>query len=149
MHSGKIDTRQTSPCRSDRTNGVHPSCVRSKVGIFLSFFLFVFETYPFKVGIIRPVLRESSFTLIVMLIYISLSTAHIFNRNGILREKEHDESFQQSDLWDNDTFYALTTIRKLLAIFFYVVVINSAYEFTEPRYFDEEYWVRWEFNRGF
>lgn len=114
------------------------------VGIFTCFFLFVFDTYPFKVGIVKPILKKYRFSLLVMLIYTGISIAHILNRRQISIDMEEELGslvFTQSDLWNNDSFYVLAVVQKLFAILYYVVAINVAYSFTEPVYFDVGYWV--------
>ena len=82
-----------------------------------------------------------------MIAYTVVSVAHVLNRRTVSEDlktkaRERGVQFTQSDMWSEDSFYALAVIQKISAIVYYVVAINIAYSFTEPLYFNEEYWVK-------
>ena len=119
-----------------------------QIGIFTCFFLFLFDTYPFKVGIVKPLIKKYRFSLAIMIAYTVVSVAHVLNRRTVSEDlktkaRERGVQFTQSDMWSEDSFYALAVIQKISAIVYYVVAINIAYSFTEPLYFNEEYWVKY------
>lgn len=108
----------------------------------MSFFLFMFETYPFKVGIVRPLLKRFRAHMAIMIVYIGVSSFHVFNRNTLINDLENEnEDFLRSELWDDDTFYTTFILQKMLAVPFYVAAINIGTTMTGPKYFDESYWV--------
>ena len=119
-----------------------------QIGIFTCFFLFLFDTYPFKVGIVKPLIKKYRISLAIMIGYTAISVAHVLNRRNVSEDlktkaEERDIEFTQSDMWSEDSFYALAVVQKIFAIVYYVVAINIAYSFTEPLYFNEEYWVKY------
>jgi len=122
-----------------------------QIGVFMTFFLFMFETYPFKVGIVRPLFKRFRFHIVVMIAYIGVSTYHVTNRNTLINDLDEDaEDHLHSDLWDYDSFYGSFIIQKLLAVPFYVAAVNIGTTLTQPKYFDEAYWVAYsKSRRGF
>jgi hypothetical protein len=113
-----------------------------QIGIFTCFFLFLFDTYPFKVGIVKPLIKTYRFSLAIMIMYTAISTAHVLNRRKVSQDLDsQNDNFMVFQMWTDDSFYALAVIQKMFAIVYYVVAINIAYSFTEPMYFSEEYWV--------
>ena len=114
-----------------------------QIGIFTCFFLFLFDTYPFKVSIVKPLIKKYRISLAIMIGYTAISVAHVLNRRNVSQDLKTKRgwNFTQSDMWSEDSFYALAVVQKISAIVYYVVAINIAYSFTEPVYFSEEYWV--------
>ena len=113
-----------------------------QIGVFMTFFLFMFETYPYKVGIIKPLFKRFRSHMVVMAVYIIISAIHIANRNNIvddLNEQEMQEVLVK--LFDNKAYYAMFVLQKILAIPFYVAAINVSTTMTKPKYFSELYWI--------
>lgn len=107
-----------------------------QVSIFLVLFLAATETYLFQVGLLGILIRSISTVLILQPIYGIFTIAA-----GAYRVQRLSGSDTLNDLWQDDTFIALSTLQKIVAVPYYFANIRTTIMLEDPMYFQKEPWI--------
>ncbi|CAM9544287.1 unnamed protein product [Phaeothamnion confervicola] len=109
-----------------------------QVAIPLSVFIMMFETYPFRVGLMGLLVAQYRRVYAVNAVYVVLTAAVYAFRVGKMTE---NDGMRPSAMWDMGTYTAFSILQKLVACVYYVANVRAAVDLGDPRFYDKRAWV--------
>lgn len=107
-----------------------------QISIFLILFLAMADTFLFRVGLLMFLVKKFRLVLCFHVLNMAATAAC-----GAYRVQEFMNGAEVKDLWMNDTFIALSSLQKIIAIPYYALNLRAAVKLSDKIYFDKEAWI--------
>jgi len=111
-----------------------------QISIFYSLFLMMGETYLFRVGLVKVLVRQFRMTLISHPIYIATSLGLGFYRlNNMRQDTKIHELWSLGGL---PYFIPLSVMHKIMAAMYYLLNIRSSLRLGSSFFYEKDAWVK-------
>jgi hypothetical protein len=110
--------------------------VTMQISIFLILFLAMADTFLFRVGLMMFLVKKFRLVLCFHVLNMAATAAC-----GAYRVQMLMEGAEVKDLWLNDTFVALSSIQKIIAIPYYALNVRAVVKLSDNIYFDKDAWI--------
>ncbi|CAM9961592.1 unnamed protein product [Chrysoparadoxa australica] len=106
-----------------------------QVAIFLQLFVMMFDTYPFRVGLMGLLATQYKKVYLINTVYVFYTAALHSYRVGRISQESDIEVWE---VWDWKVYAAFSIVHKVLATFFYVANIRAAFKLGDPLFYSKE-----------
>jgi len=107
-----------------------------QISVFLILFLAMADTFLFRVGLLMFLVKKFRLVLCFHMLSMAATAAC-----GAYRVQKFMEGAEVKDLWLDNTFVALSSLQKIIAIPYYALNLRAVVKLSDKIYFDKDAWI--------